>query len=122
MGANGSFALGTTNTEEGREWKTVMITPSGIRIIEKKNPKDSFGMPVESHSPNVIYALFNKGGKGVKAIAKHGPDGKIIFEIHTTDHKGLGAHYHPWNDGHPLKAQPLTPYMKKLLDDVLNFK
>lgn len=122
MGANGSFALGTTNTEEGREWKTVMITPSGIKIIEKKNPKSSFKLPEESHSPNAIYAIFNKGGKGLKGIAKYGPDGKKLFEIHTTDHEGLGAHYHPWKDGRPLDALPLTQSMKQMINNVLNFK
>lgn len=122
MGGNGSFALKTTASEAGRRWKTVAITPSGIKIIELKNPNDSFSLPVESHSPNSIYAIFNKGGKGVKAIAKHGVDGKKLFEIHTTDHKGLGAHFHPWKDGHPLDAKPLTLEMQKLIDDVLNLK
>ena len=36
MGANGSFANGTTSTEEGRRWKTVAVTESGIKIIEMK--------------------------------------------------------------------------------------
>ena len=122
MGGNGSFALGATQSEAGRKWKTIAITDSGIKILELKNPKSSFKLPEESHSPNSIYAIFNKGGKGLKAIAKYGADGKKIFEIHTTDHDGLGAHFHPWKDGHPLDAQPLTKDMKKLIDDVLNFK
>ena len=122
MGGNGSFASRSTDSEAGRRWRTVAITESGIKIIELKNSNESFSLPVESHSPNSIYAIFNKGGKGLKAIAKHGEDGKKLFEIHTTDHKGLGAHYHPWKDGHPLEAKPLTHKMKKLIDDVLNFK
>lgn len=122
MGGNGSFAKRTTATEAGRRWKTVYVTASGIKIIELKNPKDSFSLPEESHSPNSIYAIFNKGGKGLKAIAKYGADGKKLFEIHTTDHKGLGVHYHLWTDGHPLEAKPLTKEMKQLLDDALNFK
>ena len=45
MGANGSFANGTTSTEEGRRWKTVAVTESGIKIIEMKNPKSSLKLP-----------------------------------------------------------------------------
>lgn len=122
MGGNGSFASKSTASEAGRRWKTIAVTNSGIKIIELKNPNDSFSLPVESHSPNSIYAIFNKGGKGLKSIAKYNDDGKKLFEIHTTDHKGLGIHYHLWKDGHPLDAKPLNKEMKKLLDDVLNFK
>ena len=82
MGGNGSFALGTTQSEAGRRWKTIML----------------------------------------KGVAKYGDDGKKLFEIHTTDHKGLGAHYHPWKDGHPLDAKPLTIELKKLLNDAINLK
>ena len=122
MGGNGSFANKSTATEAGRRWKTVYVTKSGIKILEMKNPKAAIKLPEESHSPNSVFAIFNKGGKGLKAIAKYGADGKKFFEIHTTDHNGLGAHFHPWKDGHPLDAQPLTKSMKKLIDGVLNFK
>ena len=122
MGGNGSFANRATATEAGRRWKTVYVTESGIKIIEMKKPKAALKLPEESHSPNSIYAIFNKGGKGLKGIAKYGADGKKIFEIHTTDHNGLGAHFHLWKEGHPLEAKPLTDSMKKLIDNVLNFK
>ena len=122
MGGNGSFALGTTQSEAGRRWKTIMVTPSGIKVLELKNTKDSISLPEESHTPNSIYAVFNKGGKGLKGVAKYGDEGKKLFEIHTTDHKGLGAHYHPWKDGHPLDAKPLTEKLKKLLEDASNLK
>ena len=36
MGANGSKSLGTTETEEGRRWKTVETLPNGVKIIEFK--------------------------------------------------------------------------------------
>ena len=122
MGGNGSFIRQSTASEAGRRWKTVAITSLGIKILEMKNPKAALKLPEESHSPNSVYAIFNKGGKGLKAISKHGADGKKIFEIHTTDHGGLGAHFHPWKDGHPLDAKPLTGDMKKLIDTALNFK
>ena len=60
MGGNGSFALGTTHSEAGRRWKTIMVTPSGIKVLELKNTKDSISLPEESHTPNSIYAVFNK--------------------------------------------------------------
>ena len=81
MGANGSFVNGTTSTEESHRWKTVAITESGIKIIEMKNPKSSLKLPEESHSPNSIYAVFNKGGNGLKGIAKYGPDGKSCLRF-----------------------------------------
>ena len=122
MGGNGSFARKSTASEAGRRWKTVAITSSGIKIIELKKLNDSYSLPVESHSPNSIYAIFNKNGSGVKAIAQYGSDGKKLWEIHTTDHKGLGVHYHPWGDGHPQDAKPVTQGMKQLIYDVLNLK
>ena len=122
MGANGSFALGTTATEKGRRWTTIAVTESGIKIIEMKNPNAPLKLPEESHSPNSIYAIFNKGGNGLKGIAKYSPNGKKLFEIHTTDHHGLGWHYHPWQDGHPLGAKSLTQSMKDMVNQVLNFK
>ena len=36
MGGNGSFALGTTHSEAGRRWKTIMVTPSGIKVCLRK--------------------------------------------------------------------------------------
>ena len=122
MGANGSFANGSTALEKDRRWKTILVLKDGTKIIELKNKKGAVKLPEESHSPNSTYAIFNKDGKGVKAIAKYGSDGKKIWEIHTTNHKGLGAHYHKWKGGKPLDEEPhpLTPAMKKLLDNVSN--
>ena len=121
MGGNGSFASGTTNSEAGRAYKTV-ATLGEILILEKKNPMDSSSLPEESHTPNRIYAEIRKDGKDVGKIAKYGPDGKKLWEIHTTPHHDLKEHYHEWKDGHPVgKPKPLTYEMKKLLDKVRNF-
>lgn len=68
--------------------------------MQTKDPRKSVKLPEESHSPNRIYAIFNKNCNDVQAVAKYGPDGKKIWEIHTRDHNGLGAHYHPCEDGH----------------------
>jgi hypothetical protein len=120
MGANGSFANGWTATENDRRWHTVHVLKDGTKIIELKNKKGAVKLPEESHSPNSIYAIFNKNGNGVKAIAKYGADGKKIWELHTTDHKGMGLHYHNWKDGRTIDTHKATPTMKKLLTNVLN--
>lgn len=126
MGTNGSFASGSTNIEEGRYWKTLYITPSGIEFIELKVKGKPYKLPEESHSLNATYAMWNKPDKDgrvtLKAIARYGSDGKKLIEIHTTDHKGLGAHYHHWKDGRPIDSCPLTPQLKILLDNALNCK
>lgn len=118
MGANGSFASGSTATEEGRRWQTVMTLPNGVKVIELKNRKANHKAPEESHSPNSVYVMFNKDGNGIKSISKYGTDGKKEYEIHTVDHKGLGIHYHIWKDGHPLLPHPITEEMKHLLNEV----
>ena len=118
MGGNGSFANGSTATEEGRRWKTIAILPNGAKVIELKNPKSNHKAPEESHTPGSTYVMFNKDGNGIKSISKYGSDGKKIFEIHTVDHKGMGAHYHKWKNGRPGDAARLTNAMKKLLDDI----
>lgn len=123
MGGNGSYAKGSTAQESGRRWKTIAVLSDGTKVIELK-VKGPVKLPEESHTPNSVYAIFNKDGSGVKAIAKYGDDGKKLYEIHTTDHKGLGAHVHYWKDGGPVNEEPhaLTPDMKKLLNNVMNLK
>ena len=121
MGGNGSYAAGTTNSEAGRKYKTVG-TLGDILIIEKKNPKDSHSLPEESHTPNRIYAEIRSDGKDVGKIAKYGPDGKKIWEIHTPPHKDLKDHYHEWKNGTPTgEPQPLTQEMKDILKKVRDF-
>lgn len=89
-------------------------------------------LPEESHTPNRIYAIFNKNGNDVQAIAKYGPDGKKIWEIHTRDHNGLGEHYHPCEDGHAKtitnrngypenEAYALDAEKKAILERVRNY-
>lgn len=127
MGGNGSYSSGSTNTENGRRWATVAVLPNGVKVLELKNPDSNLKLPEESHTPNSIYAIANKDGSGIKAIGVYGDDGKKLYEIHTDDHKGISPHYHKWSDGGPSEkgkdyARPLTPEMKKLLNDVQNLK
>lgn len=121
MGANGSFSTGSTNSELGRAYSTI-ATCGEIQIVTPKNSKAGIKLPEESHTPNRTYATFYKDGHDVKAIAKYGPDGKKIWEIHTVDHKNLGSHYHDWNDGRPTSSKPLDSDMKALLEKLRNFK
>ena len=120
MGGNGSKSSGITDKEENQDWKTIITLDNGVKILQLKKSNASVKLPEESHSPNSIYAIFNKDGKSLKSIAKYGDDCKKLFEIHTTDHKGLGAHYHNWKDGAQGDALPLDSEKSKLLNDVLN--
>ena len=117
MGGNGSFLSGITNFENGRMYKTVYSIGDNIKVLETKNPKKSLKLPEEGHTPNRTYATFYRNGKGLKEIAQYGPDGKRINSIHIQDHKGLGAHWHPWTSGGQVKkdARPLTNEMRKLI-------
>lgn len=74
--------------------------------------------------PNRIYAAFYRSGKGLKEIGVYGADGKKLYEIHTIDHHGLGAHYHNWLGGKPVNddAHVLTNEMKGLINKIINFK
>lgn len=118
MGGNGSFASGSTAAENGRNWKTVLVLPNGMKVIELKNPKANHKAPEESHSPNSVYIMFNKKGKGIKSVSVYGNDGKKMYEIHTVDHKGMGVHYHPWKDGRPDTPKPLSIPMKEMLNEI----
>lgn len=53
MGANGSHANGTLESELGRKWETTGSV-GDIQIVQKKNKKDSVKLPEESHTPNRI--------------------------------------------------------------------
>lgn len=121
MGGNGSYSSGVTNSEAGRRYKTVG-TIGDIQILEKKNLIDSHSLPEESHTPNRVYAEIRADGKDVGKIAKYGPKGKKIWEIHTTPHHDLKEHYHEWKDGKPAgNPKPLAKEMVAILNKVRNF-
>lgn len=125
MGGNGSRGKGLLNSELGRNWKTV-VTIGDIQAIQLKDSTKSNKLPEESRSTNRIYSIFEKNGSDVKAIAKYDSNGKKIWEIHTTDHKGLGAHFHLWKDGKPIKGSETSlvghPDLLAILNKVRNFK
>lgn len=131
MGANGSHANGSLESELGRNWKTT-DTVGEIQIVQKKKSKESVKLPEESHTPNRIYAIFNKNGEDVHSIAKYGPDGKKIWEIHVNNHNGIQPHYHPCEEGRPKrifnkngKSESETYYLDseklEILDKVRNY-
>ncbi len=131
MGANGSFANGSTASEAGRNWETVGSIEN-IQIIQLKNPKRPNKLPEESHTPDRIYAIFEKDGSDVKGIAGYGADGKKQWEVHTVEHDGICPHTHKWKDGKPEtsidadgnernQVQPLSPFEKAILDAVRNY-
>lgn len=92
-----------------------------MKVIELKDPKANHKAPEESHSPNSVYVMFNKDGKGIKSISKYGSDCKKVFEIHTVPHKGLSPHYHEWSNGRPGDAKPLTPEMERMLKEAISY-
>ncbi len=125
MGGNGSRGKGLLNSELGRNWKTV-ATIGKIQVVQLKDQSKSNKLPEESHTANRIYAIFEKNGSDVKAIAKYDSNGKKVWEIHTTDHKGLGAHFHLWEDGKPIKGSETSLVghtdLLAILNKVRNFK
>ena len=123
MGANGSKSQGTTETKEGRRWKTIEVLPNRVEIIEFKNKKTPTKMPEESHSPNAIYGMMFKKGNGLKSISIYDSNCKKIVEIHNEDHDGLGPHYHYWKNGRPVgEPQPISknPQYQQLLNETIN--
>lgn len=90
---------------------------TSVRVLRKRGNNNtlvkSFG---SSHDEREI----EKDGSDVKSIAKYDDEGKKVWEIHTTDHKGLGAHYHLWSKGKPIKGSEssLTEEMYKILKKV----
>lgn len=138
MGANGSKARGILETPAGRTYHTVISITDNIKVIESNNKNLNVKLPEESHTTNRIYVVVNKpatDNKGkndpyagkLKSIGVYGSDCKKLFEIHVDHaHDGMTIHYHPWENGHPVKtgngknspnvAHPLTPDMKKLLE------
>lgn len=125
MGGNGSRGKGLLDSELGRNWKTT-ASIGEIQVVQLKDLSKPNKLPEESHTANRLYAIFEKDGSDVKSIAKYDNNGKKVWEIHTTDHKGLGAHFHLWKNGKPIKGseKPLIdyPYLMAILNKVRNFK
>lgn len=140
MGANGSKAKGVLEDVKSRNYHTALDISDNIKVIEANNKKANVKLPEESHTPNRIYVAINKpatdkkgqsdpfAGK-LKSVAVYGDDCKKLFEIHIDHtHNGMPIHYHPWENGRPVKAgtgknspnaaYPLTESMIKLLDKI----
>ena len=124
MGGNGSVSSGVLNSEAGRKYVNVFRIDDNTLVLEQKNKKLGIKLPEESHTSGRIYVAFKKDGSDVKSIAKYGPDGLKIWEIHTDDHHGLHPHYHPWRNGKPVKddVRNLTEEMKRILQKIRNLK
>lgn len=144
MGANGSKGKGLLEDPEMRDYRTneIFQISDNIVVVEAKNKNAKVKLPEESHTPNRVYVAVNKpatdkigqndpyAGK-LKSIAVCGSNCKKLYEIHVDHtHGGMPEHYHPWENGHPVKAgrgknahnvaYPLTAEMKQLLQQVKN--
>lgn len=142
MGGNGSKGKGDLENPEKRSYRTneIFQISNNIVVVEAKNKKAKVKLPEESHTPNRVYVAVNKpatekigkndpyAGK-LKSFAEYGSDCKKLYEVHVDHiHAGMSEHYHPWEDGHPVKigngkngsnaAFPLTENMKKLLKQI----
>lgn len=128
MGGNGSFLKKEADAEGNRKFRTVYSLSDDIKILQLKNPRQKISLPVESHTPGRIYAVFLPDGRDVSKIACYGEDGKKKYEIHTKDHHGLSPHCHYWEDGENGTrkqregADKLTLEMVELLEKVRNMK
>lgn len=126
MGANGSKGAGLLENEEDRRYRTVFSIGDNIKVLQPKSDSHGKGkLPEESHSPNRIYVIFYSNGNGIKAYAAYDENCKKSYEVHTIDHKGLGAHYHPWIDGHPASKKQvykITHEMRSMIEQILKFK
>ncbi len=123
MGGRGSFSSGVLESEEGRTYETVYKIGENIVVLERKNKKLGVKLPEESHTPSRVYVAVERDGSDIKSFAKYSSDGLKIWEVHLADHHGLHPHYHPWQDGKPVKddVRPLTLEMKNLLYRIRNF-
>ena len=142
MGGNGSKGKGLLEDPDNRNYRTneVFQISDNIVVVEAKNKNARVKLPEESHTPNRVYVTVNKpatdkigqkdpyAGK-LKSIAVYGSDCKKLYENHVDHtHGGMPEHYHPWENGHPIKAGtgknahnaafPLTAEMKQLLQQV----
>ena len=142
MGGNGSKGKGLLEDPDNRDYRTneIFKISDNIVVVEAKNQNAKVKLPEESHTPNRVYVAVNKpatdkigkndpyAGK-LKSIAVYGSDCKKLYEIHVDHtHGGMPEHYHPWENGHPVKAgtgknarnaaYPLTAEMKRLLQQV----
>lgn len=142
MGANGTKGKGILENPATRIYKTneVFKISENIVVVEAKNKDARVKLPEESHTPNRVYVAINKpatdkigkndpyAGK-LKSIAVYDSNCKKLYEIHVDHtHGGMPQHYHPWENGHPVKAgtgknahnaaYPLTAYMKQILQQV----
>lgn len=128
MGGNGSFLKKEADAEGNRKFRTVYSLSDDIKILQLKNPRKGIVLPVESHTPGRIYAVFLPDGRDVSKIACYDEEGKKKYEIHTKSHNGLSPHYHKWVDGkdgtreQEHKASALKPEMVELLEKIRNMK
>ena len=130
MGANGMHASGALEYEDNRKWRTVDSIGDNIKILEMKpsspgKRRPGVKLPEESRTSKRVYVVMypkdDPKYNGIKAIAQYGDDGKKVFEIHTSDHKGMGIHHHIWNDGRGGPAVAgLTDDMRVLYEKVIN--
>ena len=85
---------------------------NGVKVLEKKNKKDSKNLPEESHSSKAYILLDDNGifRKYREYDEKH----IIKFEIeYGTHNSNKFLHYHPYVNGERQAAQNISKEMKE---------
>ncbi len=75
MGGRGTFAAGNNVPYK---YKTVEII-EGVKVLQPKDPKSSYNLPVESHSSS-SYILLDKAGV-FRQYREYNAQHEVIFEI-----------------------------------------
>ncbi len=124
MGGNGALKPGKSWTFKNIEYKVVSYITKQIVLIDKNGKNKKLPEESDAHVPGRLYAIFERNGQDVHAIACYGTNHKKRWEIHTLPHHGLTPHFHYWKDGRPVDEDPhvLTKLMERLLEKVRNFK
>lgn len=112
MGGRGaSSASNGAYEHSGRSWKygdeySTLFESDGMKFIQPKGSKPG-KPPIESQTPNRVYAVVNKRKNSLQSIEFYDENGKATKHLHFEEHKPLGMHAH---DGFPQgKARALTP-------------
>ena len=97
MGSNGSFDK-SGKTLLTYEWEDTGEKLCGVKIIRKKDPKASIGLPGKSASPGSAYVMLDKDGN-FKHYAEYGEDQKMKLRLDYGEHRGLKSfHLHIYDE------------------------
>ena len=98
MGGRGTFAAGNNVPYK---YKTVEII-EGVKVLQPKDPKSSYNLPVESHSSS-SYILLDKAGV-FRQYREYNAQHEVIFEIGYHFENKMSTHGEPVLHAHDYSA------------------